>query len=59
MKTINRSILGTCDNLMMTMWEICCSDERDGRFLEVTEMYFNDLLKSLTPFILVDLSNTH
>ena len=29
MKTINQSILGTCDNLMMTMWEICCSDERD------------------------------
>ena len=46
----------------MAMREICCSDEGDQGLNEgdssklQKDLYFNDLLKSLTPFILVDCS---
>ena len=56
----NQSLpMHTCDNLMMAMREICCSDEGDqglneGDFRSYKKVYCNDLSKSLTPFILVD-----
>ena len=43
----------TCDNLMMAMREIRCSDEGDqglneGDFSKYRKVYLNDLLMSLT-----------
>ena len=44
----------TCDNLMMAIREICCSDEGDqglneGDSSKLQKGVLNDLLKSLTP----------